>query len=127
MQTFTSRHKRTSYRAAKRKGHRSARRAAKLVMVAGGLTGTVAFADDSISVKLQVHAPTDAQQAAQVYRVIRNAARQVCAPLESRELGRLRYYMNCVNQATSMAVAQVHSEQLTALHLAQHGSGNPRL
>jgi UrcA family protein len=106
---------------------RNVRRAAKLALAAASLTGTIAFATEANTVKLQIYRPGDALQTKEVYRVIQSAARQVCQPLESRDLGRMRYYMRCVNQAVSMAVAQVHSDQLTAFYLAQHGSEPARM
>lgn len=113
-------------RAARRMARRTARRAAKLAMIAGSLSGTAAFAEDT-SVRLEVYPPSDSAHAVQLYRRIQSAAHQVCAPLESRELARLRYYNRCLNDAVSMAVAQVNSSALTAIHLASHPAGVPRL
>jgi UrcA family protein len=111
---------------ARRMVKRTARPAAWLALIAVSLTGAMAFAAESRSVKLQIYRPTDDVQAAQVYRVIQNAARQVCQPLESRELGRLRYYMRCMNEAVTTAVAELHSDPLTAYYLGQHGGKAPR-
>jgi UrcA family protein len=110
----------------KRIGQRPARPAAWLVLIALSLTGTMAFAAESRSVKLQLYRPTDDVQAEQVYRVIQNAARQVCQPLETRDLDRLHDYMRCMNQAVTTAVAQLHSDPLTAYYLGQHGGRAPR-
>jgi UrcA family protein len=104
-----------------------AQRAARLVMVAGSLSGTAALADEPASLKLTIYPPANHAQAEQVYQRIRAAARQVCETLDSRELGRLRYHERCVNDAVAMAVAQVDSHTLTAIHLAHGGVlPNPR-
>jgi OOP family OmpA-OmpF porin len=94
---------RMAKRVAKRMAKRTARRAAKLAIFAGSLTGTVAFAEDISSVKLQITPPTDAQ----VHQRIQNAARQVCAPLDTQDLSLKREYNKCVDEAVASAMAQV--------------------
>ena len=98
--------------------------------LAVGVAGTaVALADEPPpSVKLSVPHNMDAVHAAQLYRQIQTAAREVCAPLDSKELDMKRQYNICVAHAVSNAVAQVRSKQLSAIHLAAtSATGNPQL
>ena len=84
---------------------------------------TVALAADPIaqSVKLRYRADDlDKQHVAQLYARIETAARVVCAPRDSRELWRHRMFQICVNDAIDRAVQQIHSADLTAIHLADH-------
>jgi UrcA family protein len=82
---------------------------------------TLAIADEAPSVTLQLRGPVDAAHAEQVYQEIRSAARQVCEPLESKELSREHSHEQCVDQAVAKAVAQVQSSALTNVHLSRVG------
>jgi UrcA family protein len=88
---------------------------------------TLALGGEVPSVTIEIHHPTDTAHAEHVYGQIRNAAREVCAPLDSRELARRRLYNECVNQAVARAVAQVRSNALTEVHLSRVGLEQPRL
>jgi UrcA family protein len=61
------------------------------------------------------HAP----DAARLYARIRSAARQACAPLDSRDLLRKSAWIHCVDGAVSRAVFDVHDASLTAYHHAK--------
>lgn len=79
------------------------------------------------SIKLSIPHNMDAVHAAQLYRQIQNAARQVCAPFDSKELAMKRQYQQCVSHAVANAVEQVRSRQLNAIHLAATSSNTPPL
>jgi UrcA family protein len=51
-----------------------------------------------------------------LYNRIRSAAKEVCAPLESKELARRIYWQTCVHQAVTSAVEQVNRPMVTAVH-----------
>jgi UrcA family protein len=86
---------------------------------------TLAVADDVPTVKLLLWGPVDATHAAFVYERIRSAARQVCEPLESKELTWRRAHDQCVDQAVAQAVAQVNLHALTELHLSRNRAMEP--
>ncbi len=69
---------------------------------------------------LDVDSPEGAKM---LYLRLRNAAREVCSPLESRELSRMIAWQACVSGALSSAVAQVNKPKVTALH--SQSSGRP--
>jgi len=50
-----------------------------------------------------------------LYRRISSAAREVCTPLESRELPQLSAWHHCMDQAISTAVDTVNNPALTAI------------
>jgi len=56
------------------------------------------------------------QGAIKLYARLRQAARQVCSPLEGRELHRHANWSVCYNQALSNAVSQVNRTAVTVLH-----------
>jgi UrcA family protein len=59
----------------------------------------------------------DSPQGAQVlYSRLRIAARSVCMPLESRELGQQHHWQTCVDHAVDSAVTEVNKTQVSALH-----------
>jgi UrcA family protein len=59
----------------------------------------------------------DTEQGARaLYARLRGAARQVCSPLESIEMGGRQQWKACVNDAVANAVAQVNKSMLSALH-----------
>lgn len=59
---------------------------------------------------------TTSQGATKLYARLRFAARQVCAPLEGRELNRRVAYKECYSEALESAVQQVNVSAVTALH-----------
>jgi hypothetical protein len=85
---------------------------------------TLAAADEAPTMKLLLWGPVDANHAALVYERIRSAARQVCEPLESKELTLKREHDRCVDGAVAQAVAQVKSRALTQLHLSRIAPGD---
>jgi UrcA family protein len=63
---------------------------------------------------------TNVQGAAMLYGHIKNAARNVCRPLEpGRSLDLLRPYAACMNQALTHAVTYVNRSAVTAYAAAQ--------
>ena len=54
--------------------------------------------------------------AAALYARLRHAARAVCEPMESREIGIAAIYRACMDQAVANAVAGVNSPLLTQYH-----------
>jgi UrcA family protein len=59
----------------------------------------------------------DSEQGAKVlYARLRNAARQVCSPLQSIALSRQRQWEVCVNNAVANAVGKVNKTTVSALH-----------
>lgn len=93
------------------------------------LGAAIAQADEPPpSVKLSIPHNMDAVHAAQLYKQIQSAARQVCASLDSKDLDMKHQYNQCVARSVANAVAQVRSKQLNAIHLAaQSATGNPVL
>lgn len=93
------------------------------VLCAAGLTATVALADQPPSVRLEIY-PAELHQPGvqKLYERIENAAWEVCTPSYSRELEGHLLLEKCVKQAVSRAVAQIHSSELTEIHLAHEGS-----
>jgi UrcA family protein len=58
-----------------------------------------------------------------LYHRVGNAAGQVCAPMESREMARMSAWKKCIDGAISRAVNQINVPALTAYAAAQgHGS-----
>jgi UrcA family protein len=51
-----------------------------------------------------------------LYNRIRYAAKEVCAPFESKELARRVVWQTCVGHAVTSAVEQVNRPMVTALH-----------
>ena len=105
----------------------TSKHASLAVLCAAGFGAALALADTPPAVKLQVPHNMDKVQAAQLYHRIQIAAREVCASMENRDLTLKRQYDSCVATAVAKAVAQVRSQELTAIHLAMTGSENPRL
>jgi UrcA family protein len=64
---------------------------------------------------LDLTRPEDARQ---LYRRIKRAARTVCDNYPSSDIERLKEYGNCLGQAMTAAVEKVQSEQVTAIHRA---------
>lgn len=60
---------------------------------------------------------TTAQGAGKLYARLRFAARQVCAPLDGRELTRRNAFKECYSEALENAVKQVNVSAVTALHV----------
>jgi UrcA family protein len=59
----------------------------------------------------------ESQEGAKVlYSRLQFAAREVCAPFESRELSRQRAWRTCFNEAVESAVAKVNKPLVSALH-----------
>jgi UrcA family protein len=106
----------------------SPNRAALLCAVC--LTTTVALADPSVenprSVKLEI-VPAELQSPAvqKLYERIQLAAQDACTKLDSRELALHRLYLRCVDDAVARAVADIHSRELTEVHLSAHGEMLP--
>lgn len=82
------------------------------------LTKAVAYGDLDLD-------SADGAQA--LYARLRYAARQVCSPLDGRDLGSKRLWRTCVDGALASAVAQVNKPQVTALHrqaVSRQSNGN---
>ena len=62
---------------------------------------------------------------AQLYGRIRHAAEAVCSPFEGRGAEATLRLMQCVDQATSKAVADANQPTLAALHAAKTGKQQP--
>ncbi len=75
----------------------------------------------TVTVKIDAFDLSKAQGAEAVYARLRNAARQVCRTLESRDVSLKKEHRECVEQALDEAVAQVNSTRLTALHRSESG------
>jgi UrcA family protein len=94
------------------------------------MSGQLAYADSTSKAAQYVAVPyadlnlTRVEGATALYTRLRWAARQVCAPLESRELERAQLYKSCVADALASAVAKVDQPLLTAYHRAKLGQGN---
>ena len=58
-----------------------------------------------------------------LYSRLRNAAKDVCAPLESRGMRPRRIWQNCFDNAVTTAVVQVNKTRVTALHNQTTGPG----
>ncbi|MGO9592910.1 MAG: UrcA family protein [Steroidobacteraceae bacterium] len=56
------------------------------------------------------------QGAKALYNRIRSAAKEVCAPFESKELARRIVWQTCVDHAVTSAVGQVNRPMVTAVH-----------
>jgi UrcA family protein len=56
------------------------------------------------------------QGAKTLYTRLQFAAREVCSPLENRELSRRRIYQSCVDTAVESAVLKVNSPLVSAVH-----------
>ena len=77
---------------------------------------TVAHADDSLAPVTRAVAygdlNLDSQAGAKVfYGRVKNAARDVCAPLADRDLGRAAQYESCDDHAVTTAVADVNKKR----------------
>jgi UrcA family protein len=71
------------------------------------LTKVVAYGDLNL----------DSEQGAKVlYARLRSAARNVCFPLEGRDLNAQSHWRACVDSAVASAVVQVNRTSVTALH-----------
>jgi UrcA family protein len=73
------------------------------------LTATVSYAGLDLSTRAGAET---------LYRRIKAAAKEVCAPWEGHELERVAKWRSCYGQAVANAVAEVHRPALTALHQA---------
>ena len=62
-----------------------------------------------------------------LHRRLSRAAEQVCAPLEGRELWRLREHRQCVVSALSQAVERVNRPMLTRYHVERSASSLPHV
>ena len=59
----------------------------------------------------------DSEQGARVlYARIRNAAEDVCSPLEGRDLSEKKLWQSCFDKAVANAVERVDKSRVTALH-----------
>jgi UrcA family protein len=59
----------------------------------------------------------ESQEGAKVlYARLRSAAREVCSPLESRELSHRSSWQACVNGALESAVVKINKPMVSALH-----------
>lgn len=68
-----------------------------------------------------------AEGASVLYTRLRHAAREVCSPVEGRELTLWSAWQTCVNDALNSAVAKVNKPTVTALHnqsINRAGNGN---
>jgi UrcA family protein len=96
-----------------------------VLLCAACLTTTAALADSAAeapSVKLEIsQAELHGPGVQKLYQRIQSAAREACAQLDSRELTAHLAYRHCVDDAVARAVADVHSKELTEVHLAAHG------
>jgi UrcA family protein len=70
----------------------------------------------TITVKYDELDVTTQRGAQELYARLRAASKQVCAPLDSRDLRRHYAWKACYTQALSNAVVQVNREAVTALH-----------
>ena len=61
-----------------------------------------------------------------LYSRLRNAAKDVCEPMESRYLSRKSLWQSCFDNALTNAVAQVNKTRVTALHNRTTGPGKGR-
>jgi len=59
-----------------------------------------------------------------LYQRVSNAAAQVCHPLQSRELSKMKPWKDCVHGAISRAVTQINVPALTAYADARAGHGS---
>ena len=59
--------------------------------------------------------------AAALYARIQHAAREVCQPVMSRDLGSQRRAHSCATRAVERAVVDVNAPQLMSYHLAKKG------
>jgi UrcA family protein len=59
--------------------------------------------------------------AAALYARIRNAARQVCEPMDTRPLAAYQLEQRCMSETIERAVASVNVPALTSYHLAKTG------
>jgi UrcA family protein len=70
----------------------------------------------------------NSEQGAKVlYGLLRDAAKEVCRPLESRELTLMRAWKSCVANSLASAVAEINKPTLTALYeknVSQSADGN---
>ncbi len=66
------------------------------------------------------------QGAAALYARLRHAARAVCAPGESREMGRAEIFRACMNESIASAVSKVDRPLVSQIHLAR-SKGNKTL
>jgi UrcA family protein len=61
-----------------------------------------------------------------LYSRLRNAAKDVCEPMESRNLSRKNLWQSCFDNALTNAVVQVNQTRVTALHNRTTGPGKGR-
>ena len=73
----------------------------------------------TVTVKIDAFDLSKAQGAEAVYTRLRHAARQVCRPLQSRDVQLKKEHRECLEQALDNAVAQVDNARLTALHRSE--------
>lgn len=98
-----------------------------LLLAAQCLGGQLAHADSASKAALYVDVHyadlnlARAEGATALYARLRAAARQVCAPLDSRELERAQHFKSCVTQALSKAVATVDQPLLSAYYRTERG------
>jgi UrcA family protein len=57
--------------------------------------------------------------AASLYARLRHAARAVCAPGESREMGRAEIFRACMNESITNAVSKIDRPLVSQIHLAR--------
>lgn len=111
---------------------RSVRRSAALaaVFVAAGIMSwaagaTAATPDEDVLKQVVGYGDLNLDRIegiAALYRRVSNAAEQVCAPLQSREMARMSARKGCINGAISRAITQINLPALTA-YASAHGHG----
>jgi UrcA family protein len=90
-------------------------------LVAAGVVvaGEPAFADSTVSrqvVRVDHRELSTQQGLMHVYRRLNQAATVVCGNYESSALLQSQAYRQCLNDAVSQAVAQIHDARLTRYH-----------
>jgi hypothetical protein len=75
------------------------------------------WSDEIPVVALEVYRPVDPAHSAKVHQIIRDAADQVCRPLDDRDLRRKIAYMHCVDEdgAVARAIAQLSHTAVPSL------------
>jgi UrcA family protein len=95
------------------------KQAVSLAVICAASLGTAVALADSAKVQYVPSDLTTKARAVKLYRQIESAARDVCEQLDGRELVRHEHYTRCVDDAIARAVEQVHSSELTAIHLSE--------
>lgn len=99
---------------------------AVMLLACACLATTVALADEPASITVKyTKADLQGPRVVKLYNRIHTAARDLCMHLDSWQLAAHRRYEQCLDQAVTRAVAQIHSKALTAIHLARNGGTVP--